>query len=140
MKTLRTAMPAAVMAVALVLLGTRSIRVSIACALTLLLSFALARPRQCVALLFGGGALLLDFSPLPVYRYFLLSDLLLLAACALQMQIDRRIVLYVPALFILLCLGYLAALLAAFGAAQDYSGVWNWLHFAFLMLSYSFHS
>ena len=92
------------------------------------------RPRESVTLLFVAGAFLLDFSPLPVYRYFLLSDLLLLLACLIQWRIDRSLVVYVPPLWIGLCVAYLVALLVSFGSAQDFSGLSNWAHFAFLML------
>ena len=81
------------------------------------------RPRECVTMLFVAGAFLLDFSPFPVYRYFLLSDLLLLLACLIQWRIDRSLLVYVPVLWIGLCVAYLVALLVSFGAAQDMSGL-----------------
>ena len=84
------------------------------------------RPRESVTMLFVAGAFLLDFSPLPVYRYFLLSDLLLLLACLIQWRIDRSLVVYVPALWIGLSVAYLGALLLSFGAAQDFSGLSTW--------------
>jgi O-antigen ligase len=92
------------------------------------------RPRESVTVLFVAGAFLLDFSPLAVYRYFLLSDLLLLLACLIQWRIDRSCLLYVPTLWIGLCAAYLGALLVSFGAARDFSGLWTWAHSAFLML------
>ena len=93
-----------------------------------------ARPRESVTLLCVAGALLLDFSPLRVYRYFLLSDLLLLLAFLIQWRIDRSRLIYVPALWIGLCVAYLGAMLVSFAAARDFSGLWTWAHSAFLML------
>lgn len=132
-----------ILAVALVSAGfvlavtTGSRAVLIAAAVVVAGAFAImlaTRPRESVTLLFVAGAFLLDFSPLSVYRYFLLSDLLLLFACLIQWRIDRSLVVYVPALWIGLCVAYLGALLLSFTAAQDFSGLWTWAHFAFLML------
>ena len=72
------------------------------------------RPSAGVTLLFVSGVMLVDFGPLPIYRYFLVSDLLLLVACAVQLSIDRRLTVYVPALVTILFLAYLGSLLVAF--------------------------
>jgi O-antigen ligase len=134
-KTLRNATAISVVAAAVVFLWAVLPGPTVALAVTLAAIITIAtRTRLCVTVLLAAGALLLDFSPLPVYRYFLLSDLLLLSACALQFWIDRRVIVYVPMLFLLLCIGYLTALFAAFAASHDFSGLANWMHFAFLML------
>jgi len=94
------------------------------------------RPSACVTLLFVTAVMLVDFSPLPVYRYFLVSDLLLLVACALQLAIDRRFTVYAPALMTTLFVIYLGCLLVAFLWAPSLAPLSGWLHFAFLMLVY----
>jgi hypothetical protein len=91
-------------------------------------------PSAIVTVLFVAAVLTLDFSPLAVYRYFLFSDVLLLAAFGVQCWIDRRIVIYLPALLTAAFVAYLGGLLAGSAAAQDVTAAPTWLHFAFSML------
>jgi len=102
-----------------------------------LAAVALAQsPSAGVTICFVTGVMLVDFSPFPIWRYFLVSDALLLLACAVQLSIDRRPTVYIPALMMTLFLVYLGGLLAAFLWAPDFRSLVGWLHFAFLMLMY----
>lgn len=137
MKPSGVALACALVAVALVVAGTfEPILTLIVAAAVIAVVVASYVPAAFVTTLFVGGALLIDFSALAVYRYFLLSDLLLLAAWGLQVASDRHVTVAVPALLLLLGVAYLAGLLMAFGVSQDLGGLRNWLHFAFLILLY----
>jgi O-antigen ligase len=90
-------------------------------------------PWPAVRALFILGVVLIDFGPASVYRYFLVSDVLLLAACAIQLWVARRATVYFPALVTAILGLYLLGLLIGLAAAQDLTGLSNWLHFAALV-------
>jgi O-antigen ligase len=88
-----------------------------------------------LAVLVIAGTLLLDFAPLRIYRYFLWSDFLLLAAFVAVLWRRRTIAVVIPAavtpVFAVFLLGHLLAFARASSAAE---GLFTWLHMAFLMV------
>jgi len=98
-----------------------------------MVSFAVRLP-PIVTALFVLGALLLDFQPLAIYRYLLVSDLLVVAAWAVQLVLDRRIVVYLPAVLMVAFGLQLAGMLIASGGGRSVVGLNTSLHFLFSML------
>jgi O-antigen ligase len=87
--------------------------------------------------LFLAGVACLDFSPLSAYRYLLISDILLLLALAAELGGRWHGRLYYPKFVGLLFLLYLLSTGLSFARALDpLSGLFTWLHSAFLMLVY----
>jgi O-antigen ligase len=99
-----------------------------------LVATAIDKRASLVTGLFIAAIVLLDFTPLAIYRYFLVSDFLLLTAYAVQCWLDRRVVMHVPTLLMMAFGAYLVGLLAGSAAAQDVGAGGTWLHFAFSML------
>jgi O-antigen ligase len=92
---------------------------------------------RLVSLLFVVAVVTLDFSPVAVYRYLLVSDVLLLIALALQWNLSRAPAIYFPrsvqAAFAL----YVASTALAFARpAHPATGAFTWVHSVFLMLIY----
>lgn len=85
--------------------------------------------------LVGLGAFTLDFAPFNVYRYLLLSDLLLVAAGIVALRQGVR--LHLPLLVMLCFLTYVISGLVSFLRASDPgAGLFTWIHHAFVMLIY----
>ena len=80
------------------------------------------------------GSLTLDFAPLPVYRYLLVSDVLLVAAGVVAWMTGSS--LRMPAFVTVCLLLYLINGLATFFWASFSRGFFTWLHSAFLALIY----
>lgn len=93
--------------------------------------------RGAVTIAFVAAVATIDFSPLSVYRYLLVSDALLLGALLLEWTRRRSPELFVPT-FVMGTFGlYLGGTLLSFARAVDpASGVFTWLHSVFLMLVY----
>lgn len=92
--------------------------------------------RRLVTILFVAAVLLIDFSPLAVYRYLLLSDLLVLGALLVEYGAAPSAV-YAPKLVMAAFLLYSGSSAVAFvRAVEPGLGLFTWLHSAFLMLIY----
>jgi O-antigen ligase len=79
----------------------------------------------------------LDVSALSVYRYLLISDVLLLGAALTVIAERQSSIVYVPKLIQLLFVVYLISTALAFLRPVDPSlGLLTWLHSAFLMMVY----
>lgn len=89
---------------------------------------------RVVSALFVVSVLTIDFSPLAVYRYLLLSDLLLVAALVLQWTRSTAHTVHYPKVVSAAFTLYLASAAVAFLRPPEPGlGLFTWLHSAFLM-------
>jgi len=109
-----------------------------AAALATLVLLTVTLPTGGVATLaIVGAALLMDFAPLSLYRYFLWSDLFVLVAAGwLALHGTRLSGRGLSLLMTLFAINLLSALVAFTRAGQPALGVFTWLHMAFMMLVY----
>lgn len=88
-----------------------------------------------VTLLAGVAFLLVDFTPLAVYRHLLLGDMVLLLSFVVLSFQTRRWRYRIPTIFAVLLIPYLLALLVSLVVAPDPSrGIFTWAHYAFATL------
>lgn len=93
--------------------------------------------RGAVTIAFVAAVATIDFSPLSVYRYLLVSDVLLLGALLLEWARRRTPVLFAPTFVMGAFALYLGGTMVSFTRAVDPgSGFFTWLHSVFLMAVY----